>query len=235
MRLLGSSKSIHRLCGLLSIAGLLAVALPARAAGPPIDWDPGYGWQNGATPTNLPLGGEFKMVGVVSAFDVPFADLNAADPTREYTFFLHGLISLGTVASGPPSTTFYETHYTGGTFELYEDLSPDAAFAPFPPVEANFTDGTPLLVGSFVSFVIQSNNFTAFQTGNIEGALNWTGGSLLERATANGCSGLLTGGMTWRSSVVIPGYLYRHDGKMDLQCPTPAVGSSWGRIKSLYR
>jgi hypothetical protein len=234
MRIASSSKSFLRPFALLAFAGALSASTAAFAAGPPIDWDPAYGWQAGATPTNMPLGGEFKMVGIVSAFDVPFQSLNAQDPTREYTFYMSGLISQGTVASGPPATTFYETYFTGGTFELYEDLSPESAFTPFPPVVGDFTDGSLLLSGTFTSFVVQSNNFTAFQTGNIEGALNWTGGSLLPVATANGCSGLFTGGMTWRSTVVPAGYLFRHDGKMDLQCPTPARGSSWGRIKSLY-
>jgi hypothetical protein len=235
MRISSNAKSLLQPLAFLPVVLLIATSLPAFAGGPPIDWDPAYGWQVGATPTNMPPGGEFKMVGIVSAFDVPFGDLNALDPTREYTFYLSGLISNGTVAIGPPATTFYETHFTGGTFELYEDLSPESAFAPFPPDVSTFIDGTPLLTGAFTSFVVQSNNFTAFQTGNIEGALNWTGGSLLPRAQAGGCTGLLTGGMTWRSTVVIPGYLFRHDGKMDLQCPTSAHESSWGRIKSLYR
>lgn len=234
MRTHRSEPSFLRPLAALSLAGLLA-ASAAFAAGPPIDWDPAYGYMSGATPTNLPLGGEFRMVGIVSAFDAPFQFLNAQDPSREYTFILDGLISQGTVAIGPPSTTFYETHFTGGSFQLYEDLTPESAFTPYPPNEPDFTDGTLLLSGSFTSFVVQSNNFTAFQTGNIEGALNWTGGTLLPIASASGCTGLFTGGMTWRSTVVPAGYLYRHDGKMDLQCPTPAQGSSWGRIKSLYR
>lgn len=225
--------SLLRFASLLAAAALIATAPVAFAAGPIIDWDPAYGWQVGGTPTNLPAGGEFKMVGIVSAFDAPFGDLNAADPTREYTFVMYGLISQGTVAIGPPATTFYETHFTGGTFELYEDLTPESSFAPFPPNIANFTDGTLLLSGSFTSFFVQSNNFTAFQTGNIEGAITWSGGTLVDRL--EGCTGLFTGGMTWRPSVVIPGYLFRHDGKMDAQCPTPANGSTWGRIKSLYR
>lgn len=234
MRIPSPAKSFLRLCGLLAFAGTLAAGSVATAAGPPIDWDPAYGWQAGGTPTNLPAGGEFKMVGIVSAFDAPFGDLNAGDPTREYTFVMSGLISTGTVAIGPPAMTLYETHFTGGTFELYEDLSPESSFAPFPPNIPSFTDGTLLLSGNFTSFFVQSNNFTAFQTGNIEGALNWTGGTLLPRLLPYGCTGLFTGGMTWRSTVVIPGYLYRHDGKMDLQCPTPASPSTWGRIKSLY-
>ncbi len=219
----------------------LAVVPTAHAAGPAIDWDPAYGWQAGATPTNLPLGGEFKMVGVISGFDVPLQELNALDPTKEYTFYVHGLISGGTVASGPPTTTFYETNFAGGTIEVYEDLSPDASFDPNPVnagVPADFIDGTMILSGSFTRFVVQSNNFTVYKVGNIEGDLTWTGGTLLDRFRRIGgqlCPGLFTGGSTWNTSVVPAGYLFRHDGKIDLQCPTPTQGSTWGRIKSLYR
>ena len=38
------------------------------------------------------------------------------------------------------------------------------------------------------------------------------------------CPGLFTGGLTWRPTgdVLIPGYIFRHDGKIDLNCPVPA-------------
>lgn len=220
---------------------LAVTTLPVHAAGPSIDWDPAYGWQAGGTPNNLPLGGEFKMVGIISGFDVPFGDLNALDPTKEYTFYVSGLISQGTVATGTPGLQFFVTDFTGGTIAIYEDLSPEAAFVPNPPnanVPSDFVDGTLILGGTFSRFVVQSNDFTAFQVGNIEGDVNWNAGSLLSRTLNGGgqpCPGLFTGGMTWRTSVGVPGYLYRHDGKIDLQCPTAANSSTWGRIKSLYR
>ena len=219
---------------------LMSVVSGPATAGPPIDWDPAYFYATGATANNIPLGTELKAVGIVSAFDAPFGDLNAGDPTREYTFVVYGLISQGTVPTGPPATTFYTTHFTGGTIEVYEDLSPESSFAPNPPnaaVPSTFTDGTLILSGSFTGFVTQTNNFTAFNVGNAEGNISWTGGTLLSRTIQNGepCPGLLTGGMTWRPDVLIPGYLYRHDGKIDLNCPTPTTPSTWGRVKSLYR
>jgi hypothetical protein len=212
------------------------LATPAFAVGPAIDWDPAYFWQAGATPTNLPAGGEMHIVGIISSFDVPFQDLDANDPTTEYTFYASGLISQGTVPTGPPATQLYTTSYVGGTITIYAGSPRNSAFDPNPPnatVPSTFTDGTPILIGNFTNFVVQTNNFTSFQVGNAEGNITWTGGTLLERAEA--CPGLFTGGMTWNPAVTVPGYLFRHDGKIDLQCPTPAAPGTWGRIKQLYR
>jgi len=229
----------------MACAALLACAatgLAAAATGPVIDWDPAYAWQIGGTPTNLPLGGEFKMVGIISMFGPPLDFLHADDPTKEYTFYVHGLISGGTTSQGPPSLTLYTTNFTGGTIEVYEDTSPDASFDPNPPnsgVPGDFIDGgPPILTGSFTNFVVQSNNFTQFDTGNIEGGINWTGGTLYNQLTTTGdhaCPGLFTGGSTWYPPTLPAGYLFRHDGKIDLQCPTPARTSTWGKIKTLYR
>lgn len=233
---------MKRILATLAVAALLGGArLAGAATGPAIDWDPAYLYEPGATPTSSAPGSELKFVGTVSGFDAPFGDLNPHDPAREYTFVGYGLISQGTVAIGPPSFTIYTTNYTGGFFELYEDLSPDAVFAPNPPnalVPSSFSDGTLLLRGQFTSFQTVSNNFTTFMTGNIEGNITWTGGSLLSRVNgANGqpCPGLFTGGSTWLPAVNIPGYLFRHDGKIDLQCPVGTSTGTWGRIKSLYR
>jgi hypothetical protein len=220
---------------------LLAVAHPAPAAGPAIDWDPAYAWEAGATATSSPAGGEFKMVGVITDFGPPFDDLDPDNPEVEYTFYVHGLISNGTVSTGSPEMTFYTTHYTGGSIEIYCDSLPDASFDPDPPtkgVPADFTDGTLILSGSFSDLVVQTNNFTTYQTGNIEGSFDWTGGTLYSRTFAPGgepCPALFTGGATWNPAVLIPGYLFRHDGKIDLQCPAAVGRSSWGRIKALHR
>lgn len=232
---------MKRILAMLAVAALLGGTRYAGAAtGPVIDWDPAYTWEPLATATNSVAGQEFRLVGTVSGFDGPLGFLNPTDPTREYTFVAYGLISQGTTSVGPPAFTIYTTNYTGGTFELYEDLSPDAVFAANPPnaqVPSTFGDGTLLLSGSFTSFQVVSNNFTSFNTGNIEGNISWTGGSLIALMNPGGqpCPGLFTGGSTWFPGVMIPGYIYRHDGKIDMQCPVSASSSTWGRIKSLYR
>jgi len=108
-------------------------------------------------------------------------------------------------------------------------------------VPSTFTDVPPtILSGVFTSVVVTTNNFTAFQTGNIQGDIQWTGGTLLNYfSNGNGgtCPGLFTGGATWSTApgVGIPGYLFRHDGKIDLQCPVPTQKSTWGRVKQMYR
>jgi hypothetical protein len=225
----------------LFVTLVLAGAWSPAMAGPSMDWDPAYLWQVGATPNNAPLGGELKCVGLISAFDVPFQDLDPSDPNKEYTFYVYGLISQGTVASGPPLTTFFTTAYSGGTIEIYEGSPRDAVFDPNPPnanVPSTFQNGTLILSGSFTSFFTETNNFTTFQTGNAEGQIQWTGGTLLSRTEAVGgvpCPGLFTGGMTWRADQMIAGYLFRHDGKIDLNCPTGTRPGTWGAIKSLYR
>ena len=228
------------LCAVLALAG---VAGPAAATGPVIDWDPAYMWQPGGTPTNLPLGGTMRFVGTISSFGPPLDFLNESMPATEYTFTGDFLVSLGTTTYGPPATQVYTTSYSGGVINVYADSSPDAVFAPFPPnaqVPSTFEDDAPpMLIGNFTRFIVTTNNFTAFQVGSIEGDINWTGGTMIEffRQGRGGiCPGLFTGGATWNTSpnIGIPGYLFRHDGKIDLQCPTPTRKSTWGTLKQLY-
>jgi len=208
-------------------------------AGASIDWDPIFTWEAGATATNSPPGGFLYGVGIVSAFDAPFGDLDPNDPAKEYTIYIYDLESQGTVTSGPPSTELYTTNYTGGFFAMYEGTPRNAVYTANPPnadVPSTFTDGILLLAGSFTSFYTQSNNFTTFMVGNMEGTIDFTGGTLLDRVNgSNGepCPGLFTGGMTWNPSVLIPGYIFRHDGKIDLNCPVGTEPSTWGRIKNL--
>jgi len=224
---------------LLTAVLLTGTVVSTAFSGPIIDWDPAYYWEPGATPTNSIATTEMKIVGTISAFGPPLAFLNANMPATEYTFYVSGLISGGTTSVGPPATTFYVTNYAGGTIEIYEDATPDAVFDPNPPnanVPSTFTDGTLILSGTMSNFNTQTNNFTAHDTGNSEGNITWTGGSLIAYVGGdNPCPALFTGGLTWFPTLVPAGYLFRHDGKIDHECPTPTQPSTWGRIKSLYR
>jgi hypothetical protein len=219
-----------------------AMAAAPAFAGPVIDWDPAFVYGAGASPTVVVPGTELRGVGIVSQFDGPLGGLDANDPTTEYTFIFRGLIAQPTIVTpGPPTKFFYTTNYNGGIIELYAGTPRNSSFAPNPEnaiVPSTFQDGTLLLSGIFTSFYVQTNDFSAFQTGNMEGNISWTGGTLLPLLNGgNGqpCPGLFTGGITWRSDVLIPGYVFRHDGKIDLNCPVPASPSTWGRLKSQYR
>ena len=222
------------------LACTLAIGIATTTLGGAfIDWDPIYTWEAGATATNSPVGGEMRAVGIISAFAAPLDDLDPNDPLLEYTIYMYGLISQGTVSSGPPSNTFYSTDYTGGIIEIYEGTPRNAVYTPNPPnadVPSTFTDGVLTLSGEFTSLITQTNNFTTFNTGNMEGTILWTGGTLFDRINdGNGepCPGLFTGGLTWLPSVLIEGYIFRHDGKIDLNCPVPVEDTTWGRIKRL--
>jgi hypothetical protein len=227
-----------------TVLALVACALAAPShAGLVIDWDPAYFYSTtpGVTATNAPAGSNLFIVGTVSVFAPPLQFLNANDPTKDYTFYIHGMSSNGTTPTAvPPLGTAYVTTYTVGTIELYEGTPRDAAFDPNPPnanVPSTFTNGTLLLSGTFYNFYTQTNNFSNFSTGNAEANISWTGGTLLPFMSPGGhpCPSLFTGGLSWHPGVVIPGYLFRHDGKIDLECPTPARSSTWGKIKALYR
>jgi hypothetical protein len=231
----------------LIFVGVVAFAFGGTAlAGPPIDWDPLFVYSIGSPPAtfdNQPAGQEIQGVGLVSTFGPPIDFLNSTMPATEYSIFIHGLISLGTSSITSSGFTFYTTNYSGGSIEIYQDTSPDAVFDPFPPnanVPSTFTDGVPILTGTFTSFVIQTNNFTAHDTGNMEWSITWTGGTLFSYTfspSGQPCPGLLTGGITWDPSpgVLIPGYLFRNDGKIDFNCPTATKQSTWGQVKGIYR
>ena len=232
---------MRRYIASIMVGALACVAPVAAWAGPIIQWDPAFFYEAGATPTHSNIGGQLYIVGTISVFAPPLDFLNAADPTKDYTFYLHGMVSNGTVTSSfPPYGNFFTTQYTGGSIEIYEGTPRDAVFDPFPPnanVPSTFTNGTAILTGTVISFYWQSNDFTQLKTGNAEGQILWTGGADFGLVSHNElpCPSLFTGGLTWRPSVMIPGYVFRHQGKLDLDCPTPARPSSWGRVKTLYR
>lgn len=233
--------SMRRLILSITVAAFALGAPVTALAGPIIDWDPAYFYEVGATPNNSNLGGQLFIVGTISVFGPPLDFLNASDPTKDYTFYVYGLVSNGTVISSfPPYGNFFTTTYNGGTIEIYEGTPRDAVFDPFPPnanVPSTFTNGTLILSGTMTSFYWQSNDFTLLKTGNAEGHILWTGGAYFNKVSHNNlpCPSLFTGGLTWRPSVMVDGYVFRHQGKMDLDCPTQASPSTWGRVKTLYR
>lgn len=222
---------------LIAAAGLVFALVAPVSAGPAIDWDPVFFYGTGITPTNSPLNAVLVGVGTVSNFGPPLEFLNPFIGPNEYTIYVYGLESQGTSA-GP----FYVTNYSNGFIEIREDTTPDASYDANPPnagVPSDFQDGTLILSGNFTSFFTQINGLSTFNTGNAEGVIQWTGGTLLPYTGPGGepCPGLFTGGLTYYPPVMAdtPGYVYRHDGKIDFNCPTPTQSGTWGKVKSSYR
>ena len=217
---------------------LLFVAPQAGAVqGVIMDWAPdSYGWETNYVGHMSMPGSQLTVVGKIDQFYDPFQDL---DPlVTEYTFIFQDLVSLGSVDLGG----IVETHYSGGTFQIYEDPSNNADFGINPPnatSPATFTDGTLILEGflsDFFVFAFQGpGGYSGTYTANFE-FTGPVGGELYTRV--DGCYGTTGGGWSDDPSTGIPeGYDFIVDGHLTVDdCrPTGTETSNWGVIKNLFR
>jgi hypothetical protein len=205
---------------------------------------------------NSHAGSHLTVVGKVVSFGAPLDYLNAAMATNEYTF-VWNLTSLGTVKSAPAGQNGEDwiTQYTAGTFSIYEDPAKNAPGAatmpPNPPVAGvvpdKFVDGTPILTGVFDVFTTRVT-LRALPTvpptlrfgGSWNSNYHCTGGRPAEFALVGG--GIASAGTLWCTNGTVPaqcsspaGYSAHPSGKFDVPASTSASGSTWGRIKLLYR
>jgi len=244
----------RRLLRLALTAALFVVAVPVSAfaqTGTVIDWGPdSYAWEtnyNGTTHLSAP-GSVLSAVGVVNGFLGPLSSIDPNTPGTEYTYYLTGLTTpLGTQVTAGPTLSVYKTVYAGGTIQIWQNSPRNAAFGTNPPnatVPSTFTDGTLFLSGTVPSFTVtvtRQNSNGAYVNGNADGGDPpnglWTGGSALPLVSAGGnpCPFRLTGGWDMRPTDVLAGYVSQFDGKIDLNCPTAARASTWGKIKDTYR
>ncbi len=182
--------------------------------------------------THTSIAGDvLTIVGKVVDFNDPFADLNPNAAGVEYTYIMTGMVSLGSLPPPIPQYPQYVTNYSGGTFRIYEDASPNADFGNI----ATFQDGTMILEGSFSGF----HTSTIKTTGSQNSDFQFTGGSLFSRVSQSGMGfiGKDTGGFSVDPEVVPVanlGYFGMSDTKLDVQPPVATESSTWGRIKSLY-
>jgi hypothetical protein len=237
---------------LATVAGLVVSALaaaPAANAGPIIDWGPnGNAYEtnyNNATYISN-AGSVMSFVGIVNSFAGQLNGLNPIPAGKEYTVYGFGFVSGGTAITPGGFANTYVTSYSGGTVEVWEDNSPDAAFGTNPPnatVPSTFNDGSLFLritvPNVVVTFSKQNSNQFVF-AGNLDsGTPNCiaTAGSAVPLLSQGGqpCPMRLTGGWLARPGNFPVGYSAHYDGKIDIDCPTPAVSSTWGRIKNTYQ
>jgi hypothetical protein len=244
----------RRLLRLALMAALFVVAVPVSAlaqTGTVIDWGPdSYAWETGyntATYLSAP-GSQLSAVGVINGFLGPMSVYNPTNGATEYTYYVTGLTTAaGTTVTNGATLSVYQTVYTGGTIVVYQDSPRDAAFGINPPngtVPSTFTDGTLLLSGTIPTFTVTVTRVKAtgaFVNGSVDSGdpANgvWTGGAALPLLSAGGnpCPFRITGGWSMRPVDVLAGYVSQYDGKIDINCPTPAQSSTWGKIKSTYR
>jgi hypothetical protein len=190
----------------------------------------------------------------VSVFCSPFADLDPADPNTDYTFIWDGLNSLGTASKTVGSSGMqYTTKYLGGSFRIYAGSprnAPTAATLPALPapgvVPDAFVDGTMILSGGMDTLtVIVTRGSTGSYTGSFRADYRGTGGTLYTRVgdAINLMSGLWCAAPPNNPNPPYPigtcqqpvGWSAHPNGKWDTPATVPAMPSTWGKIKTLYR
>ena len=178
---------------------------------------------------NQPVGTHVNAVGVISRAESPLDYLQPQDPTREYTIYFSGLVSLGTTTTGSPGARTYSTAYSGGTIEIYEDLTPDHEFSMFPPnatVPSTFVDGVLMVQGGVWILRVVTNDFSSSQVDGASGDLWFEG--------LRNCLTEIAGTLNWGPDAIAPGYLLGDDGGIPMDCADPAGSTTWGRIKANY-
>jgi len=252
-----SKIGVAALIGLLA-TGLLATAAAAQcypsppAPGPMIKFDQNaYAYATAYDPAtfSFPVGSQLTVVGKVSLFCAPFLDLDADDPSTEYTFILNSLGSLGTTSKPFGSSgTQYTSTFTTGSFRIFAGSPPNIP-DPLPPLPApgiipnKYIDGSTLLVGVLDNFtIVITRSSLGSYSGSFRADYMCTAGSMLGRVGS--AWNLLSG--AWcpvppsdpapLGTCVLPtGWIAHPNGKWDGPGTTPVTPSTWGTIKSLYR
>ena len=184
-------------------------------------------------------GSQLSIVGIVDYFCTPLASL-VPDATKEYTFYITGLTSLGT--QNPVPGIVYTCAYTGGTWEIHEGSpknAPTAASMPALPnaqVPANFIDGPIVLSGTLANFSTQITKSGTSASGSFRADYVATGGTYFSQV--GGGQALFQG--VWcptpKPTGCVPATYSAHpDGKWDVPPTTPTLPSTWGTVKMLYR
>lgn len=193
---------------------------------------------------NSAAGSQLTVVGVVTLWCAPFNALDPNDPLKEYTFVINATSNGTGTAPIVGGGTKYTTHYTGGTFSVYEGTPRNApasnAMPASPPnatVPGNYMDGTLILSGPVDSLTTVINRLGTGQTsGSFRGKYQPTGGSMFNLLCQSVGVGLMNGSWGVNPASLPTGYSANPTGKFDAPaCPTGAYPSTWGKIKSLYR
>jgi len=206
------------------LIGLVALVPAGANAMSLIDFM-GYSYEAGSFPPSNP-GDVLSLVAGVEGLTPPLV----WDPTAyEYTMHLSGLVSQGTQQPDPSNIV---VNYSGGSFDLYEDSSFNAALGINPPnatVPGSYMDGTHYLGGQLNSFTIFYN--TQFNSGAFEADVSFANGShfsdLGPQTTGYTFGGVFTFGRP-------QGYDLQWDGQILLD-PVAVEAVTWGRVKTTFQ
>lgn len=120
--------------------------------------------------------------------------------------------------------------FSNGTVTIYQDAATAADWT----APATFTDGAVVLSGTMAAF--QRTMLTS-TLGSGAGAVDWTGGSLLDQlAPADRTGWPFLTSVSRASSQVQPGYGERWDGKVEPQEEVVSIEErSWSELKASFR
>jgi hypothetical protein len=199
---------------LLSLALLSLVAAPLSAQAQLQGFD-----FNGYV-TGLPGGIDFYS----EVFD-PSPALELFPPL-DFANYQYTLVVTGLVPAGG-------NDWTGGTIVLYEDALVGGTAADYAN-PATFTDGTPYLSGDLS--LTRTPNVLFPNLTNIQGVVDWTGGSHINDLAPEDQSGWLfrAGGNSNPAEPVPDGYDEQWDGKIETEGVVPTADGSWGVLKAGY-
>jgi hypothetical protein len=186
----------------------------------------GHLWEPGGISPALPFE-ELQAVGIVNEIRAP---LFWSPSVSSYTWYVHGLVSMGSVLVG---NTFL-TEYLGGEISIHVDgLPSNASYGVWPAnatAPSTFTDGAGVyLTGKFESCALTFHPHTA--SGSFVGEIVFTGGNAypqLQSATAWTIGSSLAG-------VSPAGYAAQLNGTLFVEGPSGTAASSWADVKALYR
>ncbi len=178
------------------------------------------------------LGSGYVSVGEVPVLQAPLVYDQA---NNEYTYVISGLTAISRQTVG----SFIIVDYSPGNFSAYEDsktlgtafdygVNPPNATAP-----NTFNDGTLYLSGPITGFRFVFN--TSNGSGSFEGEFEATGGSQLSNIPPGNRQGWTFAGATSNALNIPAGYAHQIDGQIILEQATPALDTSWGRLKANYR
>jgi len=193
---------------------------------------------------------QLTVVGRVSVFCSPFANLDPADTNTDYTFIWDGLTSLGTTTKPAGlSGTAFTTKYVGGGFRIYAGSPRNAPTAatlvslPAPGVVPDaFVDGAMILGGAMDTLTVL---YTRLSSGSYTSSFkaNYWGTSGTRFAEVGDAINLLSGawcvvppGGSPTGTCQLPaGWSAHPNGKWDTPITVSVLPSTWGKIKSMYR